>query len=169
MRQGFRRTVAVSEIVGGVLMLAGVAMAMAGGVSLKWWYWLLLVGLGAASVAAGGWLWRGDPRGIRWSRPLLALQVLQVKTTTWGVGLFLGLHVSLTAGKAGWYTSLGVAGRLDLLVGVGAPWELSVNLFALAAFISSMRSPDAHPLPDHAVDADLPPDPPPAAHPEPAA
>ncbi len=145
-----RRTIALCEIAGGVLMFKYLVAVPA---AARWSpFSLLSMGLAAVSTYAGVVLWRGSAAGFRISRIIQALQVVRIYTApllfvvALGpqllINLFLGPDLSITTQPP---VPLPLSGLIDFagafgLLGGGqwaetAPTGIGINLFAALALI----------------------------------
>jgi hypothetical protein len=160
----FRRIIAGSQIAGGAMLLCIIPLLLARGARWEPWYLALLLGLGVGSMTAGVWLWRGDPRGVLWSRPIQAIQIVQLRTSTWGFGVALGLHARFVIGNGQITTAAGFESTVNLLVGREMGGMLIINFFSLFALIALLRGPEPR---DEPADPDPFDDEPPAVRAEP--
>lgn len=133
MTARLRKFLAVTQVAGGLSVLALPAMLSAQGLVLAWWYWVLLESFGGTAVAAGIWLWRSDPRGWWLSKLLQALQIVQFQTTSFGVGVLAGFQARLLVTETKFEVGPAFHGTLLITYGENLPWWFSINFFALYA------------------------------------
>jgi len=154
MPDGLQKAIAALEVLGGALGILTVVWLLVQGPNLG----LLVVGIAflalfIASVVAGLWLWRGDPRGLPLSTVVQAVQVPVVSSSlVYYAYSLVGLLVTVSG-------ALSFEGELHLwssgsLV-VGAPvteWRIGVNVVALAALavLVHARRTLPHSLPERA-------------------
>jgi hypothetical protein len=143
MRSGFRKFLAISEVVGGLAVLALPVVLSMQGFTIAWWYWLLVWSFGGAAVAAGVWLWRDEPRGRTLSALIQALQIVQFQTSTFGISALAGLQLRLLVTDAEFNVGPAFHGSLTFTMGQGMPWSITINFFSLYALYALLRSPHA--------------------------
>jgi hypothetical protein len=126
----FRRFLALSEFVGGALVLA-----ITLGRRLPWVASGIAEALGFASCLAGVWLWRDDPRGYRFSRILHAVQLVKVQAAGLVFAVSAGFHMLAWRSATAVGVEPGVSGAFALAVGTSLPRLVAVNLFSLVALV----------------------------------
>lgn len=140
MSERLRKFLAITEAAGGLLVLALPAILSTQGYSLKWWFWILLESFGGTAVAAGVWLWRGEPRGWKLSRIIQALQIVQFQTASFGIAILAGFQLRLLVSATGFTVGPAFNGAFSLTVGQNMPWWVSINFFSAYALFVLLRS-----------------------------
>lgn len=140
MGNGLRKFLAATQGAGGLSVLAAPVMMSARGLTLAWWYWILLESFGGCAVAAGIWLWRGDPRGWRLSRIMQALQIVQFQTARFGVAAVAGFQLRLLISEESVTVGPAFYGVFSIVAGRELPAWLNINFFAVYVLYALSRS-----------------------------
>lgn len=127
-----RRVIAVSQILGGVLVGLITLTSLYQNVPLVWWYEVMLEGIALAAVLSGVLLWRHHPDGTRLASILLLLQVLKLYTPWVVYDLRAGFGVLLHASASTVGIALDARGLLQLGWKQGGEPSVAVNVLAVA-------------------------------------
>lgn len=144
MNPRFRKFLAASEFVGGMAVVALPITVSRQGLSVAWWYWILLVGFGGLTMAAGVWLWRDEPRGRDWSAAIQALQIVQFRTSTLGITILAGFQLRLLVSSTEFTVGPAFHGAAGVTTGQAMPWFISINFFSAYALYALLRSRRTH-------------------------
>lgn len=136
----FLKIIALSQMAGGVLLLLVVLTAPVLHTIAPAGFFVMALVVGVFSLVVGRWLWRGDPRGRVWSLPLQAVQIVRVTMESWTIKIIIGVQLDLNLAAERLSISAGASGTLDASLGRGGAQMLTINVFALAAFLVLLRA-----------------------------